>query len=452
MMKNKVCKISAIVLMFVLTFNILAFGAGDVVTVQTVTGSDSICLFVRGIDDSAKDYKFQIGNKVCKDVSVRDVLDEPIPMQTLILVDNSFSIPKNDRDKIITFLNAFVSDRSEKEKFCIATFGEGLEIRAEMTSDYSNLKYAIDQLNFVDRDTYLTDVLYDLIDKINDENAPILSRIVVISDGVDNKNIGITKAELSDKLKETPYLIYTVGCSTGKNNEQLENMFSLSRQTNARSYLMDDYDDVVAIVRDISNDRGVKVVKPDLTEIDLDGSEQNSKLTYSIDGNEYAVETKIKLPFGDGVSSDEQPDNSGEESDVEEVHSAGEDSATGNEGIPLPVMIIIPVILVLIVVAGVAIKKHSDNKKRNVPDYVYSGNSGSDNDKTELLSDDDRTEIINDNSTQMLFEGEGGHVLRLADLKDPSITYQTSLAGTVVIGRKASSCSFRRMPDILYTS
>lgn len=454
---RKIC-IFAILLCVVLCTSV--FAAGNITTVQTVTSSDSIRIFVRGIDDAAEDYKFQIGNKACKDVSVKSVLDEAIPMQTLILVDNSLSIPQNDREKILTFLNSFISDRADKEKFCIATFGESLELRTDMTSDYSSLKTAIDQLNFVDRDTYLTDVLYSLIDQINAENAPILNRILIISDGVDNKSIGITRSELSDKIKDTPYLIYTVGCSTGKNNEQLENMFSLSRQTNAKSYLIDDYDDVVSIVREISNDRGIKIVQPDLDGVALDGSVQNSILTYSVGGEEYSVEAKIKLPFGAEAEAEtvEESESASSEQKYPEAAPALEEEVTqeepeqeegffarkisvGSLQIPMIVLIIVAAVLFIIICIIIIRIIISTKKKKNIPEYAYSEGSGNDSDKTELLFDDDKTELINENSTQMLFEGEDGHTLRLADLKDPTITYQTSLMTTVVIGRKAASCS-----------
>ena len=82
---------------------------------------------------------------------------------------------------------------------------------------------------------------------------PPTARTRVSPAGVDNKSIGYTKEELYAALEKMPYPIYTVGCTYKENNEQLKNMFALSRMTGGASWLLDDVSDYMARVSPAGN-------------------------------------------------------------------------------------------------------------------------------------------------------------------------------------------------------
>ncbi len=80
------------------------------------------------------------------------------------------------------------------EQFTIAVFSDEINYLVEKCSDYAQVKQAVDNITYNNQETYLTDVLYHLLSEIkeedNTENKAPLRRIVIISDGVDNKSIG----------------------------------------------------------------------------------------------------------------------------------------------------------------------------------------------------------------------------------------------------------------------
>lgn len=150
------------------------------------------------------------------------------------------------------------------------------------TTDHKALRDAVKELSYQDQETYLTDVLYDVIDKELMGTQDCYRRIVIISDGVDNKAIGYTKEELYDLIKEKGYPIYTLGCVYKENNEQLENMFALSRLTGGLDYVLDNEEDMDAVVDAITRDgRAVCFhIRPDAAE--MDGGIKNILLTLRI--------------------------------------------------------------------------------------------------------------------------------------------------------------------------
>ena len=150
-------------------------------------------------------------------------------MKTLILVDHSLSIPKADRSKTKEMLVDLIAEKKDNELVRIATFDQGVHYLTEYITDYTELKKAVQSIEYKDQETYLTDVLYEVLEKDFLASEDIYNRIIIISDGVDNKALGYTKEELYTKVKERAIPVYTIGCSDGKNEEQLKNMFAISR-------------------------------------------------------------------------------------------------------------------------------------------------------------------------------------------------------------------------------
>ena len=151
----------------------------------------------------------------------------------------------------------------------------------------------MDSIAYQDQETYLTDVLYDLLSAEYIQDArDVYHRIIVISDGVDNKSLGYTKDELYALLKSSPVPIYTIGCVNGNNNEELENMFALSRMTYVDYFLLDEVEEILSLTEALKADREIyrlTIVPP--AEM-MDGSRKNVKITLS-DGMVLTAETTM---------------------------------------------------------------------------------------------------------------------------------------------------------------
>lgn len=78
-------------------------------------------------------------------------------------------------------------------------------------SDYLSLGSAIDSITYENQNTQLSDRVYEAVQKLHESDANQFCRVVIISDGVDDKQIGYTHTELENLLRSCGYPIYTVG-------------------------------------------------------------------------------------------------------------------------------------------------------------------------------------------------------------------------------------------------
>ena len=177
------------VLIGILFCGVISLASENVAIVQSFTNEDSISVFIKGVEEGIKDINIQIGTTVAEVAAVEKIKNLDVPMRTLVMVDNSLSISKDNRKKISLFLQDLISDRLNNEEIAIATFSEDITYLTEYTNDYSALKKAAESIVHEDLETYLTDVLYELLSaEYNPENEDIYHRIIVVSDGVTIKH------------------------------------------------------------------------------------------------------------------------------------------------------------------------------------------------------------------------------------------------------------------------
>ena len=161
-----------------------------------------------------------------------------VPMETIVVLDNSFSIAIEERARIGELLEDLIANRLDGEAYTIATIGDQVTYLCQNVSDYTQLKTVIDGIQYYNQNTQLTDGLYQILEELHRADDGVFRRVVLIADGVDDKQIGYTKAELDSLIQTLKYPIYTIGCTNHSDtgNEQLQNLFSLSRITTGASY------------------------------------------------------------------------------------------------------------------------------------------------------------------------------------------------------------------------
>lgn len=246
---------------------------------EKYSGESEIALYVKGPEDAFENITVQVGTYACSAVEKDKLSDTKQPVRTLVMLDNSESIPKKDKKKISKILRNLISDRAENEQIAIAVLNKEMEYLTDYTSDYEQLKSAVNEITYRKTETYLTDMLYEWIkEKYIPGQAEGYYRILVIADGTDNKPIGYTQDEFYSLLKEYPVPIYTAGVRTKDNNENLENMFAISRASNAESFLLEDMEDVQDIREALRSGRDIMkiVIKPQ-AEL-LDGNKKSVKI------------------------------------------------------------------------------------------------------------------------------------------------------------------------------
>lgn len=421
---------------------IIARADSGISVLETYTSEDSVTIYVRGTD-SQQEVTADVGTGVAKKVDSEAISDSAVPMQTLVMVDNSLSIKESDRTKIADLLQNIISDRIPREEIAIATFDEEVRYLCEYTSEYTELKNAIDSISYQDQETYLTDVLYDLISTEFIENDDVFRRIIVISDGVDNKSLGYTKEDLHDLLEKRNVPIYSFGCSNKKktNNEYLENMFSLSRRTGGYSFVMDDLENTIDALSLLNEDRNVVkyTVLPDDSQ--LDGSSKAVKL--KIGESEISVECRMPQKIKQEEIKEPEPTPTPVPTAEKEI-VVQEEEIVDEEPAEFPSWIkyaIIGGIALVVILGGVlaTILIIRNNKKKNSfqgMDSFLQPNPATNppSEKTEIIESFDNQKH-SDQTCEIWNSPQTYHVI-LSDVHSPAKTFQLPLTSSIVIGRK----------------
>lgn len=273
--------------------SIMAMAAGDYKVLQINATQEQITAYIEGNSD-IEEAACQVGMIPCETVEYTKFSDGTLTLHTIVLFDNSLSITEESKEKAQSILKAYFQNKNANEYVSLATFGEDIQFLAERTNDSEQLITALESIQHNDQDTYLTDVLYDLLDTLSQDEY---TRFVVMSDGVDNKSIGITKEELLTKLETNAHPIYTLGHVYKSNDSQLENMFALSRVTGGNSFLMDEVEDITVIVDELVNVNDLVCIKANIPQDVKDGSSKSLLFTLTGGAGVSEVKAEVEMPF-----------------------------------------------------------------------------------------------------------------------------------------------------------
>lgn len=296
--RNKLPVLSVFVFIFtiLMLFCVSAQEMGDIMS--SYVGKDSISLYVQGKSDMK--VTAQIGTKEIKDVDVVPLSDTE-KIETLILVDNSLSTTEESRPIITELLTGVVGNKLPNESISVATFSKNIEYKVNDTTDYTQLKNAIDSLEYKYQDAYLLPVLYDLSKEYATKEENIFRRVIIVSDGASDEEIGVKVSELLTQLNKNSFPIYTFGCKSedGSNNGDLENLYSIARTTGAEYWTVNDINNP----DEISSQFSKRLVDIDRVDIKVpkslqDGSEKGVKILMMNGGLSLDASTTVKMPFG----------------------------------------------------------------------------------------------------------------------------------------------------------
>lgn len=442
-------KLTIAILTIFIFCGLIVQAAGNAGIMEAYTGEESFTVYVKGASENLSDASVQIGTSTGEAASVARVSKQDVSMRTIVMIDNSISITKENREKIAGFLQNLIADRDAREEIAITVFSEDIIWLTEYTGDYSILKQAIDGIEYHDQETYLTDVLYDLIvDKYLSDEEDVYRRIIVVSDGVDNKSLGYTKEELYSLLKENPYPIYSIGCVNGKNNEELENMFALSRMTSAQSFLMDDVENTLDITDALKADRDIVKLEVVPAPEAMDGSRKAVKISYIDQGSAVTLSADIVMPQQTQIM--EEPESkldlaAEDESPEEPEPSVPEEETNTDEykkqGILTAIICFIVLAAVAIVIALIILKK-----KRNKVLFEPIDDNILQELEQNIEPSDEKTELVcmgepdDDEHTYMIWNNRNTYHIVLTDIHSMAKTFQVPIEQSITVGRKQGMC------------
>ena len=242
--------------------------------------------------------------------------------------------------------------------------------------------------------------------------------------------------------------IYTIGClnKNNNNNEQLKNMFAISRQTNADYFTIDEVEDLFEISDALDADADILKLIITPTETMLDGSKKTVKITFA---GGTSLEADIAMPQQIYVEDIEEPETeTQEETETESEPETVEDEEDTIFGIDtmtfliivICVMAVIAIICIVIIVVRV--------KKRNRPSFEPIDSSALNemqnsadisNDRT-LMLDPFQNNDANHDGTVMLWNQSTTYQVVLTDINSPAKSFRVPLNNVIIIGRKADMC------------
>ena len=345
-------KIPAWVLCIVMLLSVVATADGT----RTAWGSvqdEHAVLYLPGAALES-DISCLVGNVRAEVLDKKAISELEQPIETVVLLDNSESIPVGQRSMVEEFLQDLIANRMKGEVFSFATLSKEVSWLCYGESNYTELKQAINSIKYQDQNTRLTDGLYSVLQELSQRNDGILRRIVIVADGADNKRIGITREELHELITEVAYPIYTIGCGTASGaNEPLQNLFALSRLTEGESYFLGDKVSSLTIVEGVTKWNDSVWIEIDLPDSVCDGSVKMLQVT----AGEDIYTVRLAMPFVEAVPEPE-PEPEPEVEDEPEIDREDEEEpdapAEPQEVIPDWVFYIgfglLAVIVILIVV------------------------------------------------------------------------------------------------------
>ncbi len=481
---NKKNRIAVIIMICLCINSVHVFAATGLSVTESSTGDTQVVLYLKGVSGDLSKIRVEAGTAVCSDVTACRLTDSSQPVKTLVMLDNSLSIPKAGRTRIRKMIQHMIDSRMEQEEIAIAVFQEGVTWLSDYTSDDAALHQAVTKISYQNSNTYLTDVLYELLSAQKAEQfQDVYRRIVVISDGMDNKSIGYTKDELTALLKEYPVPVYTVGLLTKKkdNQKQLKDLFAISRITEAENHLLTNDQEIAKISQALQADREIvrlTVCPPD--EL-LDGSRKMFKITLD-SGERVSVEAvmpqQAKIPEPTAADKDKQTDvdtsDGNEDAQTPDTTDAADTrkSAGGSTWtiVGLAALFLAAAVTAVIVRNKKASLQKASNSsagksadsllhrksernfvKKSDETYHQKWNQTFDGDGAETCDtdgDDTKTELMEitetmeDEHTVSMWNPDEDPVcsLVLTDLRIPERSFQIPLQTSVVIGRKQGVC------------
>ena len=414
------------------------------IIIETVTNETDLSIYVKNAGNDLSEMTVQIGTSESEQIIYQSI--EESEFETLILIDNSLSIPQNIRGKILEFLNNFIENKAGNEKVAIGVFSRDITYLTDYTSDYTLLKNAAEAVTYQNQETYITDMLYELLcrDYIA-KPKDVYRRIIIIADGIDNESLGYTTDELNRLIEEDTYPIYAIGCSTGKNNQELESLFALSRISDAEYFLLDSNEDTSAIVNVLSEDKQiVKVMVTPPAEL-MDGSTKTVKINLLAQ----SVSREMKMPqqieqkeIIESTESEEEINEMTEEAVeevlteqlTEEVTVVEEDEETLRKTAALKIIVFVIafwVVVIGIIITFILIRhfKRKSKKERNQTQNLMVQR------EKEL-----KAALVNSSGVVEIGQQQPIAYIMLTDVHSPARSFRVPFYRNVVIGRSETVC------------
>ena len=420
------------------SYTVKAAQPGEIVEVRSENGTAVVYVQSPG---EVQDISCQIGTTACGIKDYEMIEQQPVSVKTLLLLDNSLSVKSQYREKIKEIMNTIAANRMQGEQISVAAFSDTIAYMLQDCEDVSSVGQVINGVEYIDQETYLTDVLYSLIQDWKNTGDSTFRRIVLVSDGVDNKVGGYTKEELYSLLRVYGCPIYTIISPSGSEDAS-KYMSALSRITKADSWVLDDNTDTAAIAQSVASSNQVLRIALELPENICDGTEKGIQLALNVNGETINAAGQMQMPFG-SVSEETEAESIAE---TEEAAVVDVDALKAEEAVLWKkriTMAISGIAGIGILLAGLVFffkwrkKKKKETEFKSAPDDAYQYRSGVEQIQSAARNVKQEPEENDEDKTDMVWQDRGNPILVLSDIQNTSRRFEVPLSGKVILGRSA---------------
>lgn len=413
-----------------------SLSAASVSIVEAEIEGTQITAYVKGAGNVSS-ASAMVGQYAGEEVQVQTLSSSSIPIHTLVLIDNSHSIPTANRTQTKQMVQDLFAARKSNEAFSLGAIGEEVNILVDFTDDYTQLKTALDNMEYQKQDTFLTDALYDYFTATNfGQTSGVYERILLISDGEDDKSLGYTKDELLALLSTAAVPIYTVGISNGTStsNAELENMFSLGRATGMPTAMLTDLSSLSSLMQ---GDQDITVVSLQIPAAAQDGSLQTLTLALETDGGSViASADQMRMPLGEAESSEPTVITQETERVIVEQPIIQEVEKTNWTLYIIVGVLALVVIIVVVVVILLVVKTRKKKELFTRMDPEEEQRRREENEGTQYV---DGTELTGPEGTLQMWQDAPTSKITLTDTSNLQRCYQKPITTSLVIGFSSDS-------------
>lgn len=278
-----------------------------------------------------EDFSVSLGRETLQVTGSSTVAEEEVPVTILFLVDVSGSLDNRRMEDIKTVISGITGQLREQDRVCIIAMGDELRSSGFLT-DKEEIQAQTDALAVLKEDTNLYQGIEQSLQALqSDETAGAKKCLVVLSDGAEDNNYGITREEVNKAIQDSRIPVYTVGMpKNAENASQLDSvkvLGSFSRISAGGVHYVPAIDktDFVTVADDIwSNIMSGQIVTVDVSEYVPAGREVYLQVSVEAEGSE-PVQTGITVVDSHMIAEVEKTEEQGDAGTEE----AGETGETG---------------------------------------------------------------------------------------------------------------------------
>ncbi len=433
----------------------LSVQAADTRLMQVYSQGQYMDMFIEGIAVSEVP-EVKISNRQVEVVDFGSLVDKGVTVRTTFLIDISKSVPEKIRGNVIEFLAEMIDGIKSNEEYRIVTFGETLSELSGFTSDRYVLAKATEDITFNELESKIYDALYKTIPNfLPEDGKAIYYRTIVLTDGVDDTNVGITKEELLLMLQNKTYPIDVIEVGDEEKTVENKELAALTRVSNGAYHTLSLVTDIGQLKDEIGMDdlKWVRILVPleladgSTRQVDLDSPDEtlvfDTKVNiYELDESEnldvktQQVDEEMEITQENEENSEEIDDQEtvsveivdieeDDEAEVDEVDSKSSDLTKGQFFTLLFGVFI--VILVGVVIAVFLFSRKRKSKK------VSAEVSGKNNNEI-ISAGSDMTEVVGNNSSSS--SDGGASIIVFRSESDSDKLWQLKCSKPIICGRR----------------